>query len=238
MEYLPHFLICCTYKTLIEENKKKMDLIAPYLVYDWWLYTVTVPIGMSFLQTKITFLSSCLPITFWRHTFFSSQKLVDILVERNNQYTSTIPQDRIKSRHPSPVPSSRRTIQSVHIAGGDRFDQNLNHLRVTIGGKKWYWWIVTWLLDTALQNSGQLHKKAGGQMSMLVFKRDVVCTMLRQGATMCSSWNSSGVPKTGPIDDLGYDQLSHFIEKSPYIFFNKKLKISSLLCCHCFVQYY
>ena len=52
-----------------------------------------------------------------------------------------------------------------YIAGGDRFDQNLNHLRVTIGGKKWYWWIVTWLLDTALQNSGQLHKKAGGQMS-------------------------------------------------------------------------
>ena len=124
-----------------------------------------------------------------------------------------------------------------YIAGGDRFDQNLNHLRVTIGGKKWYWWIVTWLLDTALQNSGQLHKKAGGQMSMLVV-RDVVCTMLRQGATMCSSWTSSGVPRTGPIDDLGYDQLSHFIEKSPYIFFNKKLKISSLLCCHCFVQYY
>ena len=77
---------------------------------------------------------------------------------------------------------------------------------------------MTWLLDTALQNSWQLHKKAGGQMSMLVFKRDVVCTMLRQGATVRSR-NSSGGPRTGPIgarpgdDDLRYDQLSHYIEK-------------------------
>jgi hypothetical protein len=30
----------------------------------------------------------------------------------------------------------------------DIFDQNNNHLRIKIGSKKWYYMIVTWLLDT------------------------------------------------------------------------------------------
>ena len=45
--------------------------------------------------------------------------------------------------------------------GVDRFDQNVNHLRVSIGGKKWYWSIVTWLLNVTVHNARQLHKKLG-----------------------------------------------------------------------------
>jgi hypothetical protein len=46
--------------------------------------------------------------------------------------------------------------------GVDCLDQNKNHLGKAIGGKK-YWPVVTWLLDTEVQNIWQLHKKSGEQ---------------------------------------------------------------------------
>jgi hypothetical protein len=49
------------------------------------------------------------------------------------------------------------------IFGVDRFDQNINHLRKAIGRKNWYWPVVTWLLDTGVQNVWQLHKRSGEQ---------------------------------------------------------------------------
>jgi hypothetical protein len=47
--------------------------------------------------------------------------------------------------------------------GVDRIDQNNNHLRIAIGGKNWNWPVVTWLLDTGVQNVWQLHKRSGEQ---------------------------------------------------------------------------
>jgi hypothetical protein len=40
------------------------------------------------------------------------------------------------------------------------------------GGMKWYYSIVTWLLDTSVQNARQLPKKAGGILSALNFRRE------------------------------------------------------------------
>ncbi len=210
--------------------------------------------------------------------FFSSQKLVDVLVEKNYQYTGTIRQDRLKGAPPlttvekfkkkergyyetvvlkdesmivtrwndnapvtllssvlgdKPLATAKRynraakkyiEIPQPHIiqqynrnmGGVDRFDQNNNHLRVAIGGKKWYWSVVTWLLDTAVHNIWQLHRKAGGEMSLLDFKRELVCTILR-GAAATRSRHSSGSSSSGPIGrrpgdgDIRYDKLSHFI---------------------------
>jgi hypothetical protein len=66
--------------------------------------------------------------------------------------------------------------------GVDRFDQNNNHLRIAMGGKKWYWPVVTWLLNTSVHNAWHLHKRSGGTMKLLSFKRELVCAIPRSAA--------------------------------------------------------
>jgi hypothetical protein len=46
-------------------------------------------------------------------------------------------------------------------------------LWIPVGGKKWYWPAVTWLLNTGVDNAWQLHKKSGSIMKLLVFKREL-----------------------------------------------------------------
>lgn len=107
---------------------------------------------------------------------------------------------------------------NTYMGGVDRFDQNNNHTRVTIGGKKWYWSVVTWLLDTSVQNAWQLHKKAGGSMTLLEFKRELVCTTLRTVGNSRSrnSSGSSGRMGQRPGDvNIRFDRLSHLVEKRP-----------------------
>ena len=95
-----------------------------------------------------------------------------------------------------------------YMGGVDRFDQNNNHLRISIGGKKWYWSVITWLLDTAVQNAWQLSKKAGSELSLLDFKREIVCTILR-GASSSRRSSQSGPLGARPGDNVRYDRLDH-----------------------------
>ncbi len=101
------------------------------------------------------------------------------------------------------------------MSGTDRFEQNNNHLRISVGGKKRYWPIVTWLGDSGVPNAWQLFKKGGGVLTLLIFKRDLVCNILR-GAAATRSRNSTG--STGPIGarpgagDLRYDCMNHFVK--------------------------
>jgi hypothetical protein len=55
-----------------------------------------------------------------------------------------------------------------------RFDQNNYYLRISVSGKKWFWPVVTWLVDTGMHNAWQLHKKSGGIMKLLAFKKELV----------------------------------------------------------------
>ena len=98
------------------------------------------------------------------------------------------------------------------MIGVDRFDQNNNHLRISVGGKKWYWPVLTWLVDTGVHNSWQLFRKSGRNMTLLQFKREVVCTILRGAAA------SRRTVQTGPIghrpgEDIRFDTISHFVKK-------------------------
>jgi hypothetical protein len=53
-----------------------------------------------------------------------------------------------------PQPDNVEKYNTKNGGGGmDIFDQNNNHLRIKIGSKKWYYMIVTWLLDTSVQNA-------------------------------------------------------------------------------------
>jgi hypothetical protein len=100
---------------------------------------------------------------------------------------------------------------NVSMGGVDRLDQNINHLRIRIGGKKWYYCIVTWLLDTAVQNAWQLHRKSGGNLSALNFRIEMVCVILRSASEARKRVLSGGKVTTPGDDKLRYDCVGHFV---------------------------
>lgn len=121
---------------------------------------------------------------------------------RHNKKYLNVPQPDIVKRY------------NTSMGGVDRLDQNINHLRIKIGGKKWYYPIVTWLLDTSVQNAWQLHKKAGGTLTALNFRREIVCVILRCGAEVRkrqSSGGSVGRLATPGEVDVRYDCIGHFL---------------------------
>ena len=101
------------------------------------------------------------------------------------------------------------------MIGVDRFDQNNNHLRIAVGGKKWYWPVTTWLLDTAVSNAWQLHRKSGGTMTMLEFKREIVCTILREAAATRTKRKQTGPVGARPGDGVRYDMIAHYVKRRP-----------------------
>lgn len=60
-----------------------------------------------------------------------------------------------------------------NMGGVDRADQNIGLYRVAIRGKKWYFPLVCHLVDMCVQNAWQLHRKAGGKMDQLAFRRTI-----------------------------------------------------------------
>lgn len=209
---------------------------------------------------------------FFADNYFTSHKLVDVLVAEGHNYTGTIRKDRVKGNPDlTPVDKFKKAARGAYqtcvlddksqvitrwndnapvtllssllgdqplcsatrfsrqakkkvevpqpdvvkkynsfMGGVDRFDQNQNHLRVTIGGKKWYWSPLTWMLDAAVNNAWQLSRKAGGNKTLLEFKRELVSFKLRQVAGNRLQLASRGlVHRVG--DDIRYDNGPHLI---------------------------
>ena len=69
------------------------------------------------------------------------------------------------------------------MGGTDRMDQHINHCRVAIGGKKWWWSIFTWLLDASIQNAWRLHRSSGGRLTQVDFRRQIVIAILMRAAS-------------------------------------------------------
>lgn len=112
-----------------------------------------------------------------------------------------------------------------HMGGTDRMDQNIAQYRIGIRGKKWWWSIFSWIIDVCLHNAWQIHRKSGGRMSQLEFRRSIVQTYLK----------TYGVPPRGPgrpaistmslsfnrvSDEFRYDGLNHLVTSTP----NRKRK--------------
>ena len=97
------------------------------------------------------------------------------------------------------------------MGGVDRFDQNNNHCRINVGGKKWYWSIVTWCIDTSVQNAWQLHRKSGGKLSNLQFRREIACVLLRQNVGNKTRRPSGGRMNRAGDVELRYDNVGHYL---------------------------
>lgn len=100
---------------------------------------------------------------------------------------------------------------NLNMGGVDIFDKNQNHLRISIGGKKWYWSIITWCVDASMNNAWHLYKKAGHNVSLYQFKREVVNVLLRDAG--CHNINRGLVVRPGD-EVIRYDNVGHLVSNN------------------------
>ena len=68
-----------------------------------------------------------------------------------------------------------------NMGGVDRFDENVDSLRVSLKGKKWWFSLFAFGLDAACQNSWQLYRKCSrDNITYCQFRRVIVQTFLTQ----------------------------------------------------------
>jgi len=128
---------------------------------------------------------------------YSQQKKTNILVQRPNLIAK----------------------YNTYMGGTDQMDQNLGCYRIGVRGKKWYWPLVTWMFDVAMQNSWILYNKTGRpKISQLEFRREVVNVYLekykntptgsgRISKSLCSSDSRIS-------DTLRFDKTNHFVQNT------------------------
>ena len=98
------------------------------------------------------------------------------------------------------------------MGGTDRMDQNVNHCRIAVKGKKWWWPIFTWLVDTAVHNAWRLHCGSGGSMSYVEFRREFACTVLRRKVT--GSKRSARSLTAPGAQAVRFDGIGHLVIKA------------------------
>lgn len=110
-----------------------------------------------------------------------------------------------------------------NMGGTDRMDENIAQYRISVRGKKWWWCLFSWVVDICVQNAWQIHRKSGGSLPQLDFRRSIVQAILKKhgippkgpGRTLTSS---SSVTLNRVSDDLRYDSKDHLVVPVP----NKK----------------
>lgn len=120
-----------------------------------------------------------------------------------------------------------------YMGGTDQMDQNVACYRIGIRGKKWYWPIVTWLLDMSLQNSWILYNKIKKEkISQLDFKREVAnAYIIKYGtaskgagrpSTSCASSADSRIS-----NEIRFDRIDHLVKRTED---NKKRRCAKRTC--------
>lgn len=145
---------------------------------------------------------------------------------------------------------------NTFMGGTDQMDQNLGCYRIGIRGKKWYWPLITWMFDVALQNSWILYKKVNNsKISQLEFKREVAMVYLKRYQNPPKSAGRSSAPTQAfdnrVSDSIRLDRIDHFVKQTDG---NKKrrcamkncksiirtmcVKCNVGLCINCFIPYH
>lgn len=55
------------------------------------------------------------------------------------------------------------------MGGTDQMDANINAYRISIRGKKWWWSILTWLIDSSIQNAWIIYRMQSFDAILLKF---------------------------------------------------------------------
>ena len=105
-------------------------------------------------------------------------------------------------------------LYNLSMGGTDRMDQGIAAYRIGIRGKKWWWPLFTYMLDTAIHNAWVLYRKNHPDVSQLRFRREIANVYLLSYGTPSQGpgRKSSNVTKTGIVsEDIRYDGMSHFV---------------------------
>lgn len=97
-------------------------------------------------------------------------------------------------------------LYNKNMGGVDRSDQNISLYRVGIRGKKWYFPLISHCIDMAIQNSWHIHKKSGGTLDQLAFRRALAKTILMQNKKPYTYQIGRPIQNT-----LRYDRLDHYV---------------------------
>ncbi|XP_030754181.1 piggyBac transposable element-derived protein 3-like isoform X2 [Sitophilus oryzae] len=95
------------------------------------------------------------------------------------------------------------------MGGVDRADQNISLYRIAIRGKKWYFCLLAHCLDMAEQNAWQLHKRNGGNMDHLTFRRCIAAALL-ETFKKTTKRGPSKKSKNNHLESR-YDRLDHLV---------------------------
>ncbi|XP_072398273.1 uncharacterized protein [Diabrotica undecimpunctata] len=96
-------------------------------------------------------------------------------------------------------------------------DANTNVYRVGLGGKKWWWPIFTWLLDTSIQNSWIIYRKHHPGAPQLNFRRKIAQVYLKrfQNLPKAAGRPATYSPESRIAVDIRYDHSDHYVEYVP-----------------------
>lgn len=96
------------------------------------------------------------------------------------------------------------------MGGTDRADQSIGAYRINVRRKKWWWSILTWMLDASVVNAWILHRlDSHSEIPLLAFRREVSRHLIASPALPRS--RGIGRPRHCTIsDNARFDEMSHW----------------------------
>lgn len=140
-------------------------------------------------------------------------------------------------------------MYNKYMGGTDRMDQDIGRNRISIRGKKWYWPLLTWLIDACVHNAWTLYKSSGRKITNFKFKRILARSYMQKYGTLPKT---KGRPSNEQLpNEPRFDGRDHLVEPTP----NKIRRLCTLknckssvrtqckkcncgLCVECFVPYH
>ena len=127
---------------------------------------------------------------------------------------------RVKVQIPKPV-----KLYNGSMGGTDRMDQNVSTYRINVRGKKWYYPIFSWTIDVAVQNAWLIHRKSGGIMSLLQFRRTITVGYLTKFGQKPKAAGRPSTQENSIGSVVRFDQTGHFVGQNV-----KKMRCRGLNC--------
>ena len=94
------------------------------------------------------------------------------------------------------------------MSGTDRMDHNINTFRIGIRRKKWWWSIVSWLIDASINNAWILSNSYGKVTPQKGFRRRIALYYLNKYGVPAKSPGRKSTTET----EERYDGDSHFVQ--------------------------
>lgn len=109
-----------------------------------------------------------------------------------------------------PIPSIIKSYNNG-MGGVDQLDCFVNCYRISISSKKWYWCLITNMIDICVSNAWNLHRKLDRKcMDLLEFRSEIALTYLKLSVGRSSSISCKTIPRT--IDSIRFDGHGHSLE--------------------------